>query len=128
MRAEPVGPRIASSSTGRSFGLEHAGAQRVVDVVVDVGDPVHQAHDLALERRGLAGAAGVAQDAVAHRVGEVQPLEHRDDPQRVLVVAEAAPEALAAGAVEHVLADVPERRVADVVAEPDRLRQVLVEP
>ena len=127
-RASPVGPRIAISSTGRSLGREHARAQRVVDVVVDVGDPVDQPDDLALERRRLARAAGVAQDAVAHRLGQVQALEHVDHPQRVLVVAEAAPEALAPAAVEHVLADVPERRVPDVVPEPDRLGQVLVEP
>ncbi len=38
-----------------------------------------------------------------------------------------AAEALAQAAVEHVLADVPERRVAEVVAEPDRLGEVLVE-
>ena len=64
------------------------------------------------------------------RTGSVRfrRLEHVDDPQRVLVVAEAAAEALAPAAVEHVLADVPERRVADVVPEPDRLDQVLVEP
>ena len=42
-------------------------------------------------------------------------------------MAEPAAEALAPGAVQHVLADVAERRVADVMAEPDRLRQVLVE-
>ena len=30
---------------------EHAGAQRVVDVVVDVGDAVDEPHDPALERR-----------------------------------------------------------------------------
>ena len=128
MRAEPVGPRIAISSTGRSSGASTPARTRVVDVVVDVGDPVHQPDDLALERGGLARAAGVAQDAVAHRLGQVQALEHVDHPQRVLVVAEAAAEALAPGAVEHVLADVAERRVPDVVPEPDRLRQVLVEP
>src|SRR5918997_494958 len=38
-----------------------------------------------------------------------------------------SPGALAPGAVEHVLADVAERWVAEVVAEPDRLREVLVE-
>jgi hypothetical protein len=54
--------------------------------------------------------------------------EHVDDAQRVLVVAEAAAEALARAAVQHVLADVAEGRVAEVVAEPDRLHQVLVEP
>ena len=38
-----------------------------------------------------------------------------------------AAEALAQAAVEHVLADVPERRMAEVVAEPDRLGEVLVQ-
>ena len=113
---------------GKVVDPQHARSHRVVDVVVDVRDAVHEPDDLALERRGLAGAAGVAQDAVAHRLGQVERLEDVDHAQRVLVVAEAAAEALAAGAIEHVLADVPERRVPDVVAEPDRLRQVLVEP
>src|SRR3954464_103298 len=48
-------------------------------------------------------------------------------PQRVLVVADPASPALAAAAIEHVLADVPERRVPDVMAQADRLRQVLVQ-
>ena len=104
------------------------GADRVVDVVVDVRDPVDEAHDPALERDRVAGPARVAQDAVAHRRREVEVLEHVDHAQRVLVVAEAAAEALAARTVEDVLADVPERRVAEVVAEPDRLGEVLVEP
>src|SRR3954468_8153129 len=42
-------------------------------------------------------------------------------------MAESATEALPPGTVEHVLANVPERWVADVVAEPDRLREILVE-
>ena len=71
--------------------LEDAVADRVVDVVVDVGDPIDDADDLALERLGLL-LAGVREDAVAHLVGQVQPL---GDPQRLLVVAEAAAEALA---------------------------------
>ena len=54
-------------------------------------------------------------------------LEHVDDPQRVLVVLEAAAAALAQRRVERLLADVAEGRVAEVVAEPDRLGQVLVE-
>ena len=51
-----------------------------------------------------------------------------DHAQRVLVVAEAAPPALAHARVEHLLADVPERRMPEVVTEPDRLGQVLVQP
>ena len=76
--------------------------------------------------------AGVAQDAVADRLGEVQSpavtLEHLDHPQRMLVVAEPAPEAGLERAVQRLLPRVPERRVPEVVAEADRLGQVLVQP
>jgi hypothetical protein len=74
---------------------QHAGAQRVVDVVVDVGDAVDEPHDPALERPRQRRAARVAEDPVADVVAQVQAravaLEHVDDAQRVLVVAEAAP-------------------------------------
>ena len=50
-----------------------------------------------------------------------------DDAQRVLVVAEVAAEARFEAAVEDLLADVPERRVSEVVPETDRLGEVLVE-
>ncbi len=109
---------------------QHARAQCVVDVVVDVGDAVDQPHDAALERGGQPGTR-VVQDAVAHRLGQVEPLpvalEHVDDAQRVLVVAEAAAGALVQRAVERILAGVTERRMAEVVAQPDRLGQVLVQ-
>ena len=65
------------SSAGQVAGGDHAGAQRVVDVVVDVRDPVDEPDDLALERRRLPRAAGVAEDPVAHRRGEVEVLESR---------------------------------------------------
>ena len=104
----------------RQVGLvEHAGAQRVVDVVVDVGDAVEQPHDPSLQRARHRRAAGVAEDPVAHRLGQVEPLavalQPLDDAQRVLVVLEAAAEALLQAVVERGLADVPERRVAEVV-------------
>ena len=126
-----VDPRRAGIPQDRDLrhrqgvGLEDPGAQRVVDVVVDVGDPVDEPDDLALEGGRLAGAARVAQDAVPHRRREIELFDH---PEELLVVPEPAPEALAAAGVEHRLADVAERRVAYVVPEPDRLRQVLVEP
>ena len=73
----------------------------------------------------------MVEDAVAHLVREVQAppvaLEMVDDAQRVLVVAEAPAEARAQRAVERRLAGVPEGRMAEVVAEPDRLGQVLVQ-
>ena len=137
IRREPVSPRTAIGSAGSSSSAQHAGADGVVDVVVDVGDAVDQPHDPALERPRHRRAARVADDAVAHVVGQVQAapttrplraLEHVHDPQRVLVVAEAAAEALGQRPVEDVLADVAERRVAEVVPEADRLDEVLVEP
>ena len=51
-------------------------------------------------------------------------LEHVDDPQALLVV----PEAAGHERVEHALAGVAERRVAEVVAERDRLGELLVQP
>ena len=81
---------------------------------------------------GSSRAAGVADDPVADGQRQVQPLavalERVDDAQRVLVVQEPGAEPLGQAAVERLLADVPERRMAEVVAEPDRLDQVLVEP
>ena len=67
-------------------------------------------------------------DAVAHLPGEVQAtpvvLEHVDDAQALLVV----PEPSRHERVEHALAGVAERRMTQVVAEGDRLGQLLVEP
>ena len=130
IRSELVAPSAAISSSGRSSGAQHAGAQGVVDVVVDVGDPVDEPDDPPLERGRQIGT-GVAQDPVAHLLGEVEPgavaLDPLDHAQRVVVVAEADPEALAQARVEHLLADVAERRVAEVVAERDRLGEVLVQ-
>ena len=54
-------------------------------------------------------------------------LQHVDHPQRVDVVLEAGAAALAQRRVERLLAGVAEGRMAEVVAEPDRLGQVLVE-
>src|SRR5207253_11227934 len=89
------------------------------------------ADDPAFQRLGLRGA-GVLEDPVADLPGEVEPapvaLELLDDAQRVLVVAEAEAVALAQQLVQRLLARVAERRMAEVVAEPDRLGQILVQP
>ena len=67
-------------------------------------------------------------DAVAHLPREVEPatavLEVLDDPKALLVVPERALEERS----ERLLPEVPERRVAEVVAEGDRLGEVLVQP
>src|SRR5262249_28244911 len=121
-----------SDLLAREVGLrEHAGANRVVDVVVDVRDPIDETYDLSFERRRLL-RPGVRDDPVAPLPREVEPapvaLEHLDDPQRLLVVPEAAPEALLEALVERLLARVAEGRVAEVVAEADRLDEILVQP
>jgi hypothetical protein len=98
--------------------------------VVDVGDAVDEPDDLPLERRRL-GRARVAEDAVPHLLGQVEPaaapLEHLDDAERLLVVPEAPLEPFGEHLVERLLARVAERRVAEVVTERDRLGQVLVQ-
>ena len=123
IRAEPVGPRTAISSRGRSSSLEQPVPHRVVDVVVDVRDAVDEPDDLPLERLRLL-LAGVREDPVAHLVREV---ERACDPERLLVVPEAAAEALPERVVERVLARVPEGRVPGVVPEADRLDEILVQ-
>ena len=69
------------------------GPDGVVDVVVDVGEPVDEPDDPALERLGLL-RAGVLEDSVAYLPRQIEPaalaLEAFDDAQRVLVVAKAA--------------------------------------
>jgi hypothetical protein len=67
----------------------------------------------------------VREDAVPYLLGEVEPLR---DPQRVLVVAEPSPEALVESRVERLLTRMAERRMSRVVAQADRLDEILVEP
>ena len=123
IRAEPVVPEDRDLLEREVVLREEPVAHGVVDVVVDVGDPVDETNDLPLERLGLA-LAGVREDAVAHLVREV---ERPRDPERLLVVSEAASEPLLRSLVERVLAGMPERRMPHVVPEPDRLSQILVE-
>ena len=124
MRFAPVGPSSSISALGKSSSLEQPEANGVVDVVVDVRDAVDDAHDLPLERRRLL-IARVREDAVAHFVREVEPAS---DDERVLVMAEVPAGVRVQRLVESLLTGVPERRVSHVVAEPDRLHEVLVEP
>ena len=126
-RATQHGDRLS----GELLLSQQARAHGVVDVVIDVSDAVDHPHDPALERLRLRGAARVAQDSLTHLLGEIQafavPLEVLDDAQRVLVVAKARSKACLQAAVEHLLAYMPERRMPEIVSQPDRLDQVLVQ-
>src|ERR1700727_2764865 len=58
--------------------------------------------------------------------GGVAALEFSDDAQSVAVVVKAA--VFGHAGVESVLARMPERRMAEIVAKRDRFRQIVVEP
>jgi hypothetical protein len=98
--------------------------------VVDVCNAVDDPDDSPLERRRLR-RPGVIEDSVADLRRQVEPatvaLDVVDDSQRMLVVAKAAAEVPAELLVEAVLPGVAERRMAEVVPQPDRLDEVLVE-
>ena len=122
----PIGPE------GRSAGADDPGAHGVVDIVIDVGDQIGQPDDLRLEgRRGRDDrpeTLGVGADPVDHLAGQVQPaavaLEPFDHAHALLDVGEPARQDRA----QAFFAGVAERRVPQVMAERDRLGQVLVEP
>ena len=123
--------------------VEQAGLEAVVDVVAVVGDLVGEIDDLRFQARRAAPASKardqrpvvarrVLDDALAHLPGQVEAakarvalLEHVDDAQALRVVLEAA--VRRHQVVEHALAGVAERRVAEVVRQRDRFGEVLVQ-
>ena len=135
--AEEESPSSLHRGDRKIFGLQDARALRIVDVVIHVGREVGHAHDLPFQRlralrrrhphRRAALAFGVMRDAVAHLPCEIQALpvvlEHIDDPQALLVMIEASGDQV----VEHALAGVAERRVAQIVAQRDGLGELLVQ-
>ena len=121
-RVDPFGAGRAERLDlgARQIGLvEDAVANRVVDVVVDVRDPVDDADDPPLQRLRV-GVAGVREDAVDDLCREIEPAR---DLRRLLVVAKSRLEQR----IERCFARVPERRMAEVVPEPDRLGEILVQ-
>ncbi len=125
---------------------DQAGAQAVIDVVIVVGDFVGQIGQLGFEaglgaiQKPLAefsqlariGRRAVLQDAFAGFEHQVQTVEiavvlfqRIDHPQTLQIVFEAA--VIAHALVEHVLADVAEGRVTQVVGQRHRFDQVFVD-
>ena len=107
-------------------GVDDAPPQGVLDVVVDIGDQVGQAHRLPLQRLGL-GPLGVADDAVAHLPGQVQPLavflQPLHHPQGLLIVGKAPGHDL----VQQPLSRMSKGGVPQVVPQSDGLSKVLVQ-
>ena len=104
---------------------EQAPADRIVDVVVDVGDAVDEPHDLALER--LAALPSPVCVRIPSRTSAVRFSSSaiRSD---CSLWRKPVPNRSRRQAVELRLAGVAERRMPHVVPEPDRLGQVLVQP
>jgi hypothetical protein len=124
--------------TMRPIRVQYSGPDRIVDIVIDVGDDVGHARNLPLDcaramlwvgaDRHAALALGVPRDAVAHFPRQVEPaplvLEDVDYPQALLVVVESARNEI----VEDALAGMAERCVAQIVTEGNGLGELLVEP
>ena len=136
IRWECLLPTTSTMVAGTSSSWRHPGPHRIIEIVIDVGDDVSQPHHLALHgrrqprsrgRQDLVAPFGVVDDAVAHLPGQVQPapflLQKIDHPQTVDIMLETAGMQLVQGG----LAGVPERGVAQVVAQRDGLGQRLVE-
>jgi hypothetical protein len=117
-----------------SFHRNQTGSQRVVEIMIDIGDAVGDPYNLAFERlrhsrRGVRdprAELGVTKNAVADWKRQIQtapiPFQMIDDTKTLLVVAETGE-----GFGQGRLTGVAERRVTQIVAETDCLDEVLVE-
>src|SRR5215210_2692125 len=119
----------------RDFGRRNqAGSERIVEIVVDIGDAVGDPHHFAFERirlscRGVGDTRAelrVTKNAVPDRKRQVEtapiPFQMINHAKTLLVVPEARE-----GFGQRGLTGMPERRVTEIVAETDRLNEVLVE-
>ena len=112
---------------GRKVALaKDARADGVVDVVVHIRDAIRHGDDASLEGFGANGPC-VAEYTIAHLGHKVQAspavLDRLDHAKALLVVAEA----LRTDLIERAFARMAEGRVAEIVAERDRLGQILVQ-
>ena len=130
MRSLPVWPRRAEGLAGKIGGGDETGPQSIVDVVVDVGDAVGEAHHPALEGGGKP-VTGVTADAVANLPGEVETpalmLQRLDHAHALFVVLEPAGAFRPEDVVEDGLAGVAEGSVTEIVAQRHGLHQVFVQ-
>ena len=106
-----------------------SGAHSVVDVVIDIGNAVGKMDNAPLRCLRMP-RAGVAGNAVPHLMRQIQPvaiaLQAIHHAQALLVVMKAAD--FAAQAVQRALADMPERRVPEVMPKRHRFGQIFIEP
>ena len=111
----------------RNIDFPHdTGTHCVVNIVVDIGNPVGKTHNTTLQRRCL-GALCMTNDAVAHFVCQIESFavffNCIHDAQTLLIMMKAE----AANRIERTLACVSERRMTQVVTERNRFRQIFVQ-
>ena len=127
-RADPGSARFAEAGDDRGRELvtsEHTGSQGIERVVRKVGDPIGESDAERLGGRGRwIDLPGVRPDPVADLPGQVRVLELLEDADALRGV---VPLGGCEVRAERILAGMPERRVANVMAERDGLRQGLVQ-
>ena len=108
------------------FG-DDAGTQRIINIVINVGNAVGKAHQAPFESGGFF-SLGVAENPVAHLRGQVQAsalfFEFFDHTHALLVV----PKTGRIHIIKCALAGVPEGSVPQIVPQGDCLGQILIEP
>ena len=135
------GAEDAARFRGEVVLRQHAGADGIADVVVEVGEGIGDFHDLAFQRIGDAPGfgedvlpyLGAFEDGIARLIGEVEAvagdaairagLQHFDDADALDVVAELIRQALGEG----ILSGVAEGGVADIVPEGGSFGEVFVQ-
>ena len=111
---------------GNVFFAEDAGTERVVDVVVDVGDFVGNADHLSLHGGGMAGSP-VVQDPVPDLFRQVQAASVFFEKFHCADALLRMAEPFGPDTVQDPLPGMAEGCVAQVMAEGDSFREIFVE-
>ena len=126
MRSLPVSPSRAIGRSGQIVHSDQSRSERIVDVMVDVGDTVGPVDDLSFQRGGAGVVARVVTDAIDDFPGQVEPLAvvlQGRPPGRSARCAESRPAPFPQHVVENTPPGVTEGSVAEIMAERDSLGQ-----
>ena len=119
-------PQYSGDFPGNFLLIQHAGALRILNVMIDIGDSVCQANNPSFQCKGLL-PAGVAVNSIQHLFRQVQPLaiffKFFDYPYTLLVMAEA----LRVQLVESPFSRMAKRRMAQIMRQGDGFCQILVQ-
>ena len=119
-------PQHRCAVLGQGGSVQHTGAHGVLDIVVDKGDLIRQAHDAPF-RGSCPCALGVGDDAVAHLPCQVKPLAvlfqsiHYTQALHIMV------EAVRAKIVQRFFACVTKGSMSQIMRKADGLGQILVQ-